>query len=138
MIRGPGGSLEPPGPLPTTSTQCGYSVYGVSWVLCYRLEPPDAKGLLLPGVHAPTGHRVLSRKTLQYMTTNHLPDSVDMSAISSPQVRQDLSTRPLAPPYSLHTVLLKVTWCRPPQYSEIAAEGVGFGLGFSSHGRLSH
>ena len=48
-----------------------------------------------------TGHRVLSRKTLQYMTVNHLPNAVDMSAISS------------------------------PQYSEIAAEGVGFGLGFS-------
>lgn len=47
------------------------------------------------GVHVPTGYRVLSRKTLQYMTINHLPDSVDMSAISS------------------------------PQYSEIAAEGVG-------------
>ena len=60
-----------------------------------------ANMLLNGGVHPPTGHRVLSRKTLQYMTVNHLPNAVDMSAISS------------------------------PQYSEIAAEGVGFGLGFS-------
>jgi CubicO group peptidase (beta-lactamase class C family) len=57
--------------------------------------------LLNGGLHAATGHRVLSRKTLQYMTINHLPDSLDMGALSA------------------------------PQYSEIAGDGSGFGLGFS-------
>ncbi len=48
------------------------------------------------------GHRVLSRKTLRLMTMNHLPGDQDITA--------------LAP---------------PGQFSEVAYEGVGFGLGFS-------
>jgi CubicO group peptidase (beta-lactamase class C family) len=47
------------------------------------------------------GQRILSRKTLQFMTINHLPNNVDLGALSS------------------------------PQYSEIGTAGSGFGLGFS-------
>ena len=49
-----------------------------------------------------TGKRILSRKTLQFMTVNHLPNNLDLGILSA------------------------------PQYSEVGTpRGSGFGLGFS-------
>ena len=47
------------------------------------------------------GHRILGRKTIELMTMNHLPDGKDLTELSV------------------------------AAYSEIASEGVGFGLGFA-------
>jgi len=47
------------------------------------------------------GHRVLGRKTVEYMTTNHMPRNVDLAAMGQ------------------------------PVFSETSYHGVGFGLGFS-------
>ena len=47
------------------------------------------------------GHRILGRKTIELMTMNHLPDGKDLAELSV------------------------------AAYSEIASEGVGFGLGFA-------
>ena len=47
------------------------------------------------------GHRIIGRKTLEFMTTNHLPEGADLTEYG----------RPL--------------------FSETAYDGVGFGLGFS-------
>lgn len=48
------------------------------------------------------GERILSRKTIELMTRNHLPNNVDLSAVAP-----------------------------PGQFSEAAYNGIGFGLGFS-------
>ena len=59
-----------------------------------------ANALANGGVSA-SGTRILSRKTMQYMTMNHLPNDLDLGALAT------------------------------PQYSEIGTAGAGFGLGFS-------
>jgi CubicO group peptidase (beta-lactamase class C family) len=48
------------------------------------------------------GVRILSRKTIELMTRNHLPNNVDLSVVAP-----------------------------PGQFSEVAYNGIGFGLGFS-------
>jgi CubicO group peptidase (beta-lactamase class C family) len=48
------------------------------------------------------GERILSRKTIELMTRNHLPNGVDLSVVAP-----------------------------PGQFSEVAYNGIGFGLGFS-------
>ena len=57
--------------------------------------------MLLNGGHA-DGNRFLSRKTIELMTTNHLPDGQDLAAVAPPGA-----------------------------FSEAAMNGTGFGLGFS-------
>lgn len=47
------------------------------------------------------GSRILGRKTVEYMSTNHMPDNVDLAAMGQ------------------------------PVFSETPYEGIGFGLGFS-------
>jgi CubicO group peptidase (beta-lactamase class C family) len=63
-----------------------------------------AQAMLNGGVHIGTGgrHRLISRKTLDLMTANHLPGGVDLPAVS-----QSL-------------------------FSEAQYDGVGFGLGFAT------
>ena len=47
------------------------------------------------------GHRILGRKTVEYMATNHMPGNVDLAAMGQ------------------------------PVFSETSYLGIGFGLGFS-------